>query len=223
MIAVLNSTKFYLWQVYNWPILKNGVKIMKRIPLIITFMFLFLISTNAVFAEEIIKPQTNQATYNVAIVPYINSTEETKDYIKDIINNKYTEQYANKNFQTVPLVDVQKALNKAGYDSTSMELPDKDVLSAIAKETKADYVIAMEVSQLITTRHMSFFSTKVETKAKLKYKFFNASQDKMVMFQTTGKYENVATLIGNVGYKEPITKALNQAMDEANEKIMGSL
>lgn len=90
------------------------------------------------------------------------------------------------------------------------------------KKTNADYVIAMEISQLITTKHMSMFQLKVVTKAKLHYKFYNAEQDKVISFQTTGISEN-KTVFGDVGYKDPITKALTQAMEEANGKIMNNL
>ncbi|AIF52181.1 hypothetical protein [Pelosinus sp. UFO1] len=41
-------------------------------------------------------------------------------------------------------------------------------------------------------------------------------------FQEVGASEN-KTSFGDVGYKDPITKALNQAMDDANEKIMSNI
>jgi len=187
---------------------------------IITILCLFVISMSmTAFAQEAINPQKSE---KVAIIPYINSTEENKGYIQEVIDSKYTEQYSNNNFQIIPLVDVQKALNNAGYDASNKELPDKDVLASVAKTTNADYVIAMEISQLITTRHMSFFQTKVVTKAKLRYKFYNAEQDKVISFQVTGLSEN-KTVFGDVGYKDPISKALNEAMDNANEKIMSNL
>jgi hypothetical protein len=198
---------------------------MKKIA-IITILYLFVISmSSTVFAEVAIDPQMTKVTAtqpSIAIIPYINSTEENKGYIQEIINSKYTEQYSNKNFQLIPLVDVQKALNNAGYNISNMELPDKDILASVAKNTNADYVIAMEISQLITTRHLSFFQTKVVTKAKLRYKFYNAEQDKVVSFQAIGSSENKSSF-GDVGYKDPITKALNQAMDDANEKIMSNI
>jgi len=199
---------------------------------IITILLLFLVSINTVvFAEESIKPQeaetgilqsTPKPFSKLAIVPYINSTEETKGYIQEIIDSKYTEQYSSKNFQLIPLVEVQTALNNAGYDVSNKELPDKDVLASVAKKTNADYVIAMEISQLITTKHMSMFQLKVVTKAKLHYKLYNIEQDKVISFQTTGISEN-KTVFGDVGYKDPITKALTQAMEEANVKIMNNL
>jgi hypothetical protein len=205
--------------------------IMKKLS-IITILLLFLVSVSAVvFAEEPIKSQeaemvtiqsTPRISSNIAIVPYINSTEETKGYIQEIVDGKYTEQYSNKNFQMIPLPEVQKALTDAGYDVSNKELPDKDILASVAKKTNADYVIAMEISQLITTKHMSMFQLKVVTKAKLHYKFYNAEQDKVISFQTTGISEN-KTVFGDVGYKDPITKALTQAMEEANEKIMNNL
>lgn len=164
-----------------------------------------------------------EKTSTIAIIPYFNTTEETKDYVKDIIESNFSTEFSAEKFNVVPAADVQKALKTSGYDATNMELPEKDVMSAIAKATNADYVIAMEVSQLISTRHMAFFSTKVETKAKLKYKFYNTSQDKLTPFQTTGDFENSATLIGDVGYKEPITKAINKAMADAYNKILTNL
>ncbi|HWR44142.1 hypothetical protein [Sporomusa sp.] len=189
---------------------------------IITVLCLLLMSVNilAVSAEEETQPSITKAS--IAIIPYINSTEETKGYIKEIVDAKYTEQYSNKNFQIIPLVETQKALNIAGFDTSNKELPDKDILAIVAEKTNADYVIAMEISQLITTRHMSMFQMKVVTKAKLRYKVYNVKQSKLVTFQVTGASEN-KTVFGDVGYRDPITKALNQAMDEANVKILNSL
>ena len=69
---------------------------------------------------------------------------------------------------------------------------------------------------------MSYFQAKVVTKAKLRYKFYNAEKDQLVSFQVTGLSEN-KTVFGGVGYKAPITIALNQAMDEANLKIKSNL
>lgn len=196
----------------------------------VTILCFFVMSMGTAFAQDVssgvkeinVQSVKEQPSYRVAIIPYINSTEEKKDYIKEVIDSKYTEQFSNNNFQAVPVVEVQKALNHAGYDVSNMELPDKDVLAVVAKETKADYVLAMEVSQLITTRHLSFFQSKVVTKAKLRYKFYNTEQDKVLSFQVASDSEN-KTVFGDVGYRDPITKALNQAMDDANEKIMGNL
>jgi len=195
----------------------NGAVVMKKVLL---FLLLFLLSTTTVFAES--TPTVTQKNYTVAIIPYLNTTEETKDFVSDVVQAKYAEEFTTKSFNIVAAVDVQKALHTAGYDVSNMELPEKDVFAAVAKETKADYVIAMEITNLISTRHMSFFSTKVETKAKLKYKFYNTSQDKLTAFQTTGDSENVATLVGNVGYKAPITAALNKAMNSGYDKIISN-
>jgi hypothetical protein len=189
---------------------------MKKIVLLTVFCLLALVMGNTVLAQE---TPDSQKAYNIAIVPYFNSTEEKAGYVEEIVNGKYTEQYSNQNFHRIPSVEVQKALNEAGYDVSNMELPDKDVLAAVAKQTNADYVIAMEIAELNTTRHMSFFQSKVVTKAKLRYKFYNAGQDKVISFQVTGLSEN-KTVFGDVGYKDPITKALNQAMDDANQKVM---
>ncbi|SHI79405.1 hypothetical protein [Propionispora hippei] len=189
---------------------------MKKNVLLTVLCLLALVMGNSVLAQE---APDSQKVYNIAIVPYFNSTEEKAGYVEEIVNGKYTEQYSNQNFHRVPLVEVQKALNEAGYDVSNMELPDKDVLATVARQTNADYVIAMEISELITTRHLSYFQNKVVTKTKLRYKFYNAGQDKVTSFQVTGLSENKA-VFGYTGYKDPITKALNQALDDANQKVM---
>jgi len=198
---------------------------MKKIS-IIAILCLFVISiSTTVFAEAAVDSNGEKVITTkpiIAIIPYFNSTEETKGYVQDVVNSKYSEQYFNKDFQLISSVDVQKSLNNAGYNVSNKELPDKDILASVAKETNANYVVAMEISQLITTRHLSFFQTKVVTKTKLRYKFYNAAKDKVVSFQAIGSSEN-KTSFGDVGYKDPITKALNQAMDDANEKIMSNI
>lgn len=194
---------------------------MKKMSAIIVFCFL-LASMSITFAQESSPVPTQKGTYTVAIIPYINATEEKQDYIKETIDSKYTEQFSNDKFHLASAVDIQKVLSSTGFDASNMELPEKDVMASVAKQTNADYVIAMELSQLITTRHMSFFQAKVVTKTKLRYKFYNAKQDKIIPFQTTGISEN-KTVFGGVGFKDPIVKALNEAMDNANIKITENL
>lgn len=198
---------------------------MKKISIIaILCLFILSIST-AVFAEAVLESQEEKviaAKPSIAVIPYFNSTEETKGYVQEVVDSKYGEQYFNKNFKVLPLIEVQQSLNNAGYDVSNKELPEKDILASVAKNTNADYVVAMEISQLITTRHLSFFQTKVVTKTKLRYKFYNAKNDKLISFQTVGSSEN-KTSFGDVGYRDPITKALNQALDDGNEKIMSNI
>jgi len=186
---------------------------------VLILLCLLVLSTTTSFASE----STLAKTPTIAIIPYVNTTEETKAYVKETIETNFATEFPKEKFIIVSGVDIQKALNASGYDSSNMELPEKDMMSAVAKATNADYVLAMEINQLISSRHISFFATKVETKAKLKYKFYNTAQDKAMPFQTTGDFENSATLIGDVGYKEPITKSLNKAMDAAYNKILGYL
>lgn len=198
---------------------------MKKLSFIAMLCLLVLSISTTVFAEAVLDSQETTVITtkpSIAVIPYFNSTEETRGYVQEVVDSKYGEQYFNKDFKLIPLLEVQKSLNNAGYDVSNKELPDKDVLTSVAKNTNADYVVAMEISQLITTRHLSFFQTKVVTKAKLRYKFYNAKNDKLTSFQTVGVSEN-KTSFGDVGYKDPITKALNQAMDDANVKIMSNI
>jgi len=194
---------------------------------ILLLLVVFLLSMTTVFAQPgtslLAEPsQTPDKEYTIAIIQYINTTEEKQGYINEVIQSKYTNGFPSKNLKIISAAEVQIALNNAGYDVSNNVLPEKDVLVAVAKETKADYVVAMELSQLITTKHVSFFSIKAETKTKLNYKFYNTSKDKLTAFQTTGNSENSSSF-GGIGYKTPITDALSKAMDAANIKILSNL
>ena len=189
---------------------------MKKLSVIFLFLMALSISCIGFAAEQ--KGTTNK----IAIIPYINSTEETKDYIGETIQMNYLDYFENNlKFNIIPLTETQKALNDSGFDISNLELPEKDVFVNVAKNTGADYVLAMELSQLTTTRHMSYFQAKVVSKSKLRYKFYNVKQDKLISFQVTGESQN-KTIFGDVGYKDPITKALTEAMNKANEKIVSS-
>jgi len=194
---------------------------------VLLLLVVFLLSMTTVFAQPetsiLAEPsQTPEKEYTVAIIQYINTTEEKQSYIDEVIQSKYTNGFPAKNVKIISAAEVKIALNNAGYDVSNNVLPEKDVFVAVAKETKADYVVGMELSQLITTKHESFFSIKAETKTKLNYKIYNTSKDKLTAFQTTGDSEN-SSAFGGVGYKTPIMDALSKAMDTANNKILSNL
>lgn len=159
----------------------------------------------------------------VAVMPYFNSTEETKDYVGQTVNEGYTTYFAKAGFGVVPEDKVKAAMVKAAYDITDQMLPDKEVMASIAQETNADYVVIMELAGLHSTRHEAYFSTKVNTKCKLKYHFYSKKEDKLTPFQTTSVNNNKAVLIGMRSYKSSMIAALKEAMKKGNEKIMGLL
>lgn len=159
----------------------------------------------------------------MAVMPYFNSTEETKDYVGETVNEGYTAYFATVGFGVVPQADVKAAMVKAGYDIMDQMLPEKEVMASVAQATGADYVVIMEVAGLHSTRHEAYFSTKVNTKCKLKYHFYNKKEDKLTPFQTTSVNNNKAVLIGMRSYKSSMIAALKEAMSKGNEKIMGLL
>lgn len=72
-------------------------------------MLLCLVLTMSVAGAE---PNTEAASMQkqVVIVPFINSTEETKDYIDETVQAKFTEQFSNTMYQTIPAEKVQPLL-----------------------------------------------------------------------------------------------------------------
>lgn len=154
----------------------------------------------------------------IAIVPYIDNSEQKKDYIAETVHANYDDAFAANGFDIVPELDTAQALENAGFDADNAIVPDKDVLSDIAKATGADYVVAMEIDDIDVSRHMSMFQTKVRAVARLRYNFYMTAKDRVYAFQTTGEYNNKA-VFGDVGFKGAIQPALEQAMSRANAKI----
>jgi len=155
----------------------------------------------------------------VAIIPYFNSTEETKSYIGETVEEGYTNYFAKAGFGVVSQTAVKSAMLKAGYDTTDQMLPDKEVMVKIAQETGADYVVAMELAGLQSTRHEAYFSTKVTTRCKLKYHFYNSRENRLLPFQTTAINNNKAVMIGMRSYKSSMIAALQDAMNKGHNKI----
>ncbi len=155
----------------------------------------------------------------VAVIPYFNSTEETKSYIGETVDEGYTNYFVKAGFGVVSQGAVKSAMLKAGYDTADQMLPEKEVMAKIAQETGADYVVAMELAGLQSTRHEAYFSTKVTTRCKLKYHFYNSKENKLIPFQTTATNNNKAVMIGMRSYKSSMIAALREAMDKGQDKI----
>ena len=156
----------------------------------------------------------------IAIVPYLDTTEENKDYLPDLMKIYYDDAMVNLGLDVVGQDDVKNALDQAGYDVSNQIVADKDILSEVAEKTGADYVVAVELSALKATTHLSFFQKKISVSAKLRYNFYITQTRKMMGFQVTGADDNKA-VFGDVGTKTPINNALKQATEKADEKIKG--
>ena len=154
----------------------------------------------------------------IAVVQYLNSSEEKQGYVDETVTEKYTNYFSAAGYMVVPNAETQSALSTTGYTTEDEELPDKDQMKAVAEATGADYVVAMEIAELHASRHESFFQVKVTVKTKLAYKDYAAKADKLYAFKTTSSDDN-KTVFGGVGFKSPIVNALTDAMEKGNAKI----
>ena len=189
----------------------NGVVWMRTVLFLLVF---FLLSMTPVFAEA--SPAAESEGYTIAVIPYVGATAELKAYVKDIVKDQYMEGFSASNIKIIPEEDVQKALKNAGYDFSTLEFPEKDVFEAVAKETKADYVIGMKIAKLNCEGYIQFISTEIKTKAQLQYKFYNRSTNRLIVFQTNGFAKDAAA-------KTSITNAIHDAMEDGYQKIVDSL
>ena len=194
---------------------------MKKI--IFLALTLLLVNCSMAMAASSSRAVTGQNSVKIAVVPYLATSEQDKDYVPGIVDEGYTTYFSSlPGVTVVPAADTQAALRAAGYDKSDMVLPEKETLAAVAQATGADYVVAMELSSLNAIRHVSLFQYKISVNVKLEYHFYSAKKDTMMPFKTTGANDN-ATIIGDVGFKAPIKASLQQAMKKANDKISAAM
>lgn len=190
---------------------------MKKVAVSLMMVLCLLLTMGVAGAAA--SPETNSLSKQVLIVPFINSTEETKDYIGETVNEKFAQQFANEKYQTISADKVQEALAANQYDPSNKELPESNVMEKLARETGADYVIAMEIVHFMNSRHASFFSTSAKSEVKLRYKVYSKESNRTTSFQVTGKGNNKVTSIGVPGIGTAMKRGIMEAMDEAFIKI----
>lgn len=193
---------------------------MKKICLLILVLLSF---SGIAFAND--PAEVTEEYGKIAVVPYLDTTEQEKkrEYIPETMNELYTNYFDANGFTVIPADETEKALAKAGYDESNQMLPDKDMMAEVAQIVGADYVVALELSDINASRHQSYFSSKVSTSVKLKYHFYNAKTGKMTPFQTTASNNNKAVMVGVRSYKSSISAALAEALEKGNEKIQSFL
>lgn len=197
------------------------MSVMKKIMFLV--FALLLVNCSVAMASASSRAVSGQQSVKIAVLPYLDTSEQDKDYVPAIIDEGYTTYFSSlPGVMVVPAADTQAALKAAGYDTSDMVLPGKETMAAVAKATGADYVVAMELSSLNAIRHESFFQYKISVNVKLEYHFYSAKKDTMMPFKTTGAKDN-ATVLGNVGFKAPIKASLQQAMQKANDKISAAM
>lgn len=189
-------------------------------------IFLLMLALICISATAFAEPVEVVEEYGkIAVVPYLDTTEQEKkrDYIPETLDELYTNYFDSNGFITIPAAETEKALARAGYDSSNQMLPDKDMMAEVAETVGADYVVALELSDINANRHQSLLSSKVSTSVKLRYHFYNAKTGKMIPFQTTASNNNKAVMVGVRSYKSSISAALAEALEKGNEKIQSFL
>lgn len=191
---------------------------MKKWIIVVLSLLSIMLVCNVCAASDYNAAQSNEGE-TIAVIPYINTSEEKKDYVKQTVDAGYTDFFYDLGLGIIDPVAVRTALDNAGYDESNQMLPDKDMMAKVGNRLGADYVVAMEVNTIDARRHWSFFATKIRTNAKLKYHFYNTRTNQLTAFQTSADDNNRAVLVGDVGSRSGIVDTLNTCLRKANLKI----
>jgi TPP-dependent trihydroxycyclohexane-1,2-dione (THcHDO) dehydratase len=179
-----------------------------RITLLVVFMLCTVFLTSAFAAQK------------VAIVPFVNSTTETREIVATTVSDKFNEKFNNENYVIVPEAEVTAALATAGYDPKNLELADKSVLASVARQTGADVVIAMDIESFKNWRSYGLWwfvytSSTAKSDVKLQFHTYNADNGRYASFESVALGKNAAYFypIFNSGMSRAIADGVSQAMD----------
>jgi len=156
---------------------------------------------------------------NIVLMPYINVSGDESNYVLDSLKSDYTDYFANNGFKVVSKEIAEAAMTTAEYIASDNIIASDEVLQSIAENANADFVIAMEVEEISTSREDEFPKTKLTAKVKLLYKIYNKSENKVYQFRIATTKDNKATL-AEVGPKYAVKTALNQALERGNHRLI---
>ena len=155
----------------------------------------------------------------LAAIPYINVSGDESSYVLDSLKEGYTDYFAKEGFKIVPRENTLNALSLSDYIEGDNIIASDEVMRSVAENTKADFVIAMEVEEIAISREDEFPKTKLTAKIKLLYKIYDAAGSKIYPFRITTSRDNKATL-AEVGPKYAVKNALNQALERGNHRLI---
>jgi len=181
----------------------------KRILFGLSVFTMLLLFTAGVYAEPL----------KVAIIPFVNTTTETRDFAMEAIQKKFDAKFTNGSYTLIPNTSVAEILAKSGYDPKMMELADKETMINVAKSTGADAVVAMEIVQINNHRSSSLFSTSAKSEVKLRFRTYENATNKYSSYQTVGLGVNKAVLVGVGGMGGAIVEGLEKAIDDGFSKF----
>lgn len=188
-----------------------------------TFLFALFLSMGLVsFANAAPRHSidfSGKKIINLAVIPYINVSGDESDYVLDSLKSDYTDYFANSGFKVISKEDTETAMTAAEYVAGDNVIASDEALKSIAENANADFVIAMEVEEISTSREDEFPKTKLIAKVKLLYKIYNKSEDKAHQFRIATTKDNKATL-AEVGPKHAVKIALNQALERGNHRLI---
>jgi NADH dehydrogenase/NADH:ubiquinone oxidoreductase subunit G len=187
-----------------------------RISLLIAFMLSTVFLTSAFAA----------APQKVAIVPFVNSTTESRDFVATTVSDKFNEKFNNENYVVIPEAEVTAALANSGYDPKNLELADKSVLASVARQTGADVVVAMDIESLKNWRSYGLFffvytSSTAKSDVKLQFHTYTADNGRYTSFESVALGKNAAYFfpIMRSGMSRAISDGVSQAMDAGFAKF----
>jgi hypothetical protein len=156
----------------------------------------------------------------VAIVPYINSSGETRSVVDATISSKLEAYFQSGKYAMVPQGEVAEFLAKNGYDSAQMLLPEKDVLLALASATDADAVLALDFTRIQASRRYSWFYAYTIGSVSIYAKALSVADNNSVSLRVEKQEKLRASRFGpGVKERTAIGAGIEAAMDELFAKL----
>lgn len=189
----------------------------KRIAVFLVSLLVCVMSLVPVLANAPELDPVQPPAKPVVATIYINNAKSTYD---DEITQKVTDRFNAKlvNYQIVPGAKYVEKLNKMGItDITTAER--SDIIQAFAGDN-VDYLVYAEVPPPILKSWQSFFNIGVNATVTLPVKILDLKNNKYLY---NGKFTESAdnsSVIGGVGTKAAVMKALDQILVKTDEVLI---
>ena len=194
---------------------------MKKFFLIFILALSFLLPINA---------SADEPKFKVAIVPYILPTSIDIGLAVDGIHGKpdwytepfdtevekkFMEKFNSPRYELVPKNEIIEALSKYGYDVSGLDLPEKSDIIAMAKDLKADGIVAVEITRFAITFGLPKFNVSYKLRA------YDVKKDKYLSFSTAYTTEEfrLPPFLPENFVKEKLRQTISIALDKGLSKL----
>ncbi|MDU4961203.1 MAG: hypothetical protein E6X17_11155 [Sporomusaceae bacterium] len=160
------------------------------------------------------------APLRVAVVPYINSSGETRNVVDATVSSKLEGYFHSGYYEQVPPGEVADFLWRSGYGLPLRLLPEKELLQSLAAATGADAVLAFDFTRIQAWRRSSWFYAYTIGGVSMYVKALSVADNNFITLRIEREEKLRASRFGpGVSERVALGAAIEAGMDEMFSRL----